>query len=61
EDEDGGRRGRGRSEKRNEFRAVRHRLRAALGNIVDAPAEKQAEAIAILKGAAEALEALSRD
>ncbi|TIV43434.1 MAG: PadR family transcriptional regulator, partial [Mesorhizobium sp.] len=33
----------------------------ALGDIVDAPAEKQAEAIAILKGAAEALEALSRD
>lgn len=59
--EDGGRRGRGgRSEARDEFRAVRHRLRAALGEIVDAPAEKQAEAIAILEGAAEALEALSR-
>ena len=61
ESEDGGRRGRGgRSEARDEFRAVRHRLRAALGEIVDAPAEKQAEAIAILEGAAEALEALSR-
>ena len=59
--EEGGRRGRGgRSEARDEFRAVRHRLRAALGEIVDAPAEKQAEAIAILEGAAEALEALSR-
>ena len=59
--EEGGRRGRGdRSEARDEFRAVRHRLRAALGEIVDAPAEKQAEAIAILEGAAEALEALTR-
>lgn len=60
ESDEGGRRGRGRSEGRDEFRAVRHRLRAALGEIVDAPAEKQAEAIAILEGAAEALEALSR-
>ncbi|QKC95490.1 PadR family transcriptional regulator [Mesorhizobium sp. NZP2298] len=52
--------GRGeRSETRDEFRAIRHRLRAALGEIVDAPAEKQAEAIAILEAAAEALEALS--
>lgn len=59
--EEGGRRGgRGRSDARDEFRAVRHRLRAALGDFVDAPAEKQAEAIAILEGAAEALEALSR-
>jgi DNA-binding PadR family transcriptional regulator len=62
ENEDGGRRGSrgGRSEARDEFRAVRHRLRAALGDIVDAPADKQAEAISILEGAAEALEALSR-
>jgi len=59
ESEEGGRRG-GRSEARDEFRAVRHRLRAALGDFVDAPADKQAEAIAILEGAAEALEALSR-
>jgi len=59
--EEGGRRGgRGRSDARDEFRAVRHRLRAALGDFVDAPAEKQAEAIAILEGAAEALETLSR-
>ncbi|MER8918525.1 PadR family transcriptional regulator [Mesorhizobium sp. M0802] len=58
--EEGGRRGgRGRSEARDEFRAVRHRLRAALGDLVDAPAEKQAEAIAVLEAAAEALEALS--
>lgn len=62
EAEEGGRRGgRGdRSEARDEFRAIRHRLRAALGDIVDAPAEKQAEAISILEAAAEALEALSR-
>ena len=58
--EEGGRRGRGRSDTRDAFHAVRHRLRSALGGIVDAPAEKQAEAIAILEGAAEALEALSR-
>ncbi|MER9315876.1 PadR family transcriptional regulator [Mesorhizobium sp. M0659] len=57
--EEGGWRG-GRSEARDEFRAVRHRLRAALGDLVDAPAEKQAEAIAVLEAAAEALEALSR-
>ncbi|MER8388517.1 PadR family transcriptional regulator [Mesorhizobium sp. M0959] len=61
DDGDGGRRGRGRSEKRDEFRAVRHRLRAALGEIVDAPEAKQTEAISILEAAAEALEALSRD
>jgi DNA-binding PadR family transcriptional regulator len=59
ESEEGGRRG-GRSEARDEFRTVRHRLRAALGDFVDAPADKQAEAIAILEGAAEALEALTR-
>lgn len=59
-DERGRRGGRGgRSEARDEFRAVRHRLRAALGDFVDAPADKQAEAIAILEAAAEALEALS--
>lgn len=62
EAEEGGRRGGGRggrSEARDEFRAIRHRLRAALGDIVDASPEKQAEAISILEGAAEALEALS--
>jgi DNA-binding PadR family transcriptional regulator len=46
--------------KRDEFRAVRQRLRAALGEIADSPAEKQAEAIAILANAAEAIEALTR-
>ncbi|MER9140633.1 PadR family transcriptional regulator [Mesorhizobium sp. M0830] len=61
ESEEAGRRGGrgGRSEARDEFRAVRHRLRAALGDFVDAPADRQAEAIAILEAAAEALEALS--
>lgn len=49
----------GRSETRDEFRAVRHRLRAALSDIVDAPEDKQAEAMSILEAAAEALEALS--
>jgi DNA-binding PadR family transcriptional regulator len=52
---------RGSSGKGDEFRAVRRRLRAALGEIADAPAEKQADAIAILNHAAEAIEALSRD
>ena len=60
EDRRGGRGGRGeRSETRDEFRAIRHRLRAALGEIVDAPADTQAEAIAILEAAADALESLS--
>ncbi|MDX8463742.1 PadR family transcriptional regulator, partial [Mesorhizobium sp. VK2D] len=60
--EDGRRRGRHekRDEKRDRFRALRHRLRAALGDIVDAPEDKQAEAISILEDAAAALEALSR-
>jgi hypothetical protein len=40
---------------------VRHRLRAALAEILDGPEERRAEAVNILKGAAEALEALSRD
>ncbi|BCG93442.1 PadR family transcriptional regulator [Mesorhizobium sp. 131-2-1] len=56
--EEGGRRGR--HEKRDAFRAVRHRLRAALSEIVDAPEDKQAQAMSILEDAAEALEALSR-
>ena len=59
-DEGEERRGRGRSEARDQFRAVRHRLRAALGDMVDAPQEKQAEAISILEEAAEAIEALAR-
>lgn len=56
--EEGGRRGR--HEKRDAFRAVRHRLRAALSEIVDAPEDKQAQAMSILEDTAEALEALSR-
>ncbi|CAN7562955.1 PadR family transcriptional regulator [Mesorhizobium sp. LjNodule214] len=56
--EEGGRRGR--HEKRDAFRAVRHRLRAALSDIVDAPEDTQAQAMNILQDAAEALEALSR-
>ena len=62
EGEDGGRRGRHekRDEKRDRFRALRHRLRAALGEIVDAPEDKQVAAISILEDAAAALEALSR-
>ncbi|UCI09461.1 PadR family transcriptional regulator [Mesorhizobium sp. B1-1-8] len=61
EDRRGGRGGRGdRLEARDQFRALRHRLRAALGDFVDAPQDKQAEAISILEAAADALEALSR-
>ena len=59
ESEEGGRRG-GRHEKRDAFRAVRHRLRAALSDIVDASEDKQAQAMSILEDTAEALEALSR-
>lgn len=59
--EDHGPRGHGHGGKRDEFRAARQRLRAALGSIADASAEKQGEALAILQDAAEALEALSRD
>ena len=58
DDKDEGRRGR--SEKRDRFRALRHRLRAALGDIADASEDKQAEAISILEDAAEAIEALAR-
>ncbi|RTL95846.1 MAG: PadR family transcriptional regulator [Hyphomicrobiales bacterium] len=58
DDKDEGRRGR--SETRDRFRALRHRLRAALGDIAEAPEDKQAEAISILEDAAEAIEALSR-
>ncbi|RWL44000.1 MAG: PadR family transcriptional regulator [Mesorhizobium sp.] len=58
DDKDEGRRGR--SEKRDQFRALRHRLRAALGDIAGAPEDKQAEAISILEDAAEAIEALAR-
>ncbi|THF55981.1 PadR family transcriptional regulator [Ollibium composti] len=59
EDDKEGRRGRHARDPR--FRALRHRLKAALADIADAPAEKQAEAIAILENAIQAMEALSRD
>src|SRR5690606_15225803 len=52
---------RGRHARDPRFRALRHRLKAALADIADAPAEKQAEAIAILENAIQAMEALSRD
>jgi DNA-binding PadR family transcriptional regulator len=61
-DDEDDRRGRHGHPGRNpEFHALRRRLRAALADIVDAPAEKQAEAMAILTRAAEALEALSHE
>jgi DNA-binding PadR family transcriptional regulator len=60
-DDDGEeRRGRGGQGRNPQFHAVRRRLRAALADLVDAPAERQAEALAILENAAEALEALPR-
>ena len=49
----------GRDDRRNpELRLLRRRLRAALAEVIEAPADKQAEAASILKDAAEALEAL---
>lgn len=51
---------RGRHGRHGAFHAVRRRLRAALGDLAEAPAGKQEEALAILQNAAEALEALSR-
>ncbi|CAM5332320.1 PadR family transcriptional regulator [Mesorhizobium sp. UC74_2] len=48
-----------RDERRNpELKLLRRRLRAALAEILEAPADKQAEAASILKDAAEALETL---
>lgn len=60
DDKDEGGWRRGQSEKRDQLRALRHRLRAALGDIADAPEDKQIEAISILEDAAEAIEALAR-
>jgi DNA-binding PadR family transcriptional regulator len=51
---------RGRGGRNPQFRAVRKRLKEALADIVEASAEKQADAIQILENAAEALEALTR-
>jgi DNA-binding PadR family transcriptional regulator len=52
--------GRGRRGRSPEFRMVRRRLKAALADIAESPADKQAEALSILETAAEALEALAR-
>jgi DNA-binding PadR family transcriptional regulator len=52
--------GRGRRGRSPEFRMVRRRLKAALADIAESPADKQAEALGILETAAEALEALAR-
>lgn len=43
-----------------ELRAVRHRLRAALAEILDGPAEKDQQAIDILQDTVDALQALSK-
>jgi DNA-binding PadR family transcriptional regulator len=59
-DDDEDRRGGGRRGRSPQFRAVRKRLKAALADIAEGSDEKQAEAVAILDGAAEALEALAR-
>lgn len=56
--------GRGRREERHatrhEFHAIRRRVRAALADIVDAPADTQKKALAILTRAAEELAELTR-
>ena len=59
-DDDEDRRGGGRRGRSPQFRAVRKRLKAALADIAEGSDEKQAEAVSILDGAAEALEALAR-
>jgi hypothetical protein len=45
---------------RHEFHAVRRRLRAALAEMVEAPAETQKEALEILNRAADQLDELAR-
>lgn len=57
EDDKGARRG----GEGSDLRSARRRLRAALAEILDQAPGKQAEAIAILERAAEALEALGKD
>jgi DNA-binding PadR family transcriptional regulator len=52
--------GKGRSGRSPQFRMVRKRLKAALVDIAESPADRQAEALGILENAAEALEALTR-
>jgi hypothetical protein len=58
-DEDGDE-GRGRRGRNPRFRTVRRRLKAALADIAEGPAEKLEEALGVLENAAEALEALAR-
>lgn len=58
EDSQAGRRDRGKINP--ELRAVRHRLRAALAEILDGPAEKHQQAIDILQDTVDALQALSK-
>lgn len=58
-DDDAGER-RGRHGRSPQFHAVRKRLKAALADMAESPADKQAEALDILETAAEALEALAR-
>jgi DNA-binding PadR family transcriptional regulator len=58
--DDDGDEGRGRRGRSPHFRAVRRRLKAALADIAESPADRQAEALGILENAAEALEALAR-
>lgn len=57
--DDGEERRRGRHERDPRFRTLRQRLKVALAGLADAPPEKQAEAIAVLERAAEAIEALT--
>jgi DNA-binding PadR family transcriptional regulator len=52
--------GRGRRGRNPQFHMVRKRLKAALADIAEGSAEKQAGALSVLETAAEALEALAR-
>ena len=60
DDERHEKRGEGRRGHNPKLRTLRHRLKSALVDIMEGPAEKQDEAIAILEGSIEALEALAR-
>ena len=60
DDERHEKRGEGRRGHNPKLRTLRHRLKLALVDIMEGPAEKQDEAIAILEGSIEALEALAR-
>ncbi|MDR7034903.1 PadR family transcriptional regulator [Mesorhizobium sp. BE184] len=58
DDSQGGRHGHGKAHP--DLRAVRHKLRAALAEILDGPAEKHQQAIDILQDTVDALQALSK-